>query len=173
MPFWASRGPRRWIAVAVGFFGVLIIIRPGLGVIQPASSWRLAPPLYALYQVLTRMVGRSTPPRPACSGSSWSARRVLELRGPVRLEHAGARHWPLFVLVAALGGVGHYSMIRALHLAPAAVIQPFSYTLLLWAVVIGYLGFGDLPDLPTLAGAGVIVGAGGYAALGSRSSPAS
>ena len=75
------------------------------------------------------------------------------------------------MLVAALGGVGHYAMIKALQLAPAAVIQPFSYTLLLWAVIIGYLGFGDVPDLPTLAGAGVIVGAGVYAALGSRSGP--
>jgi drug/metabolite transporter (DMT)-like permease len=74
-------------------------------------------------------------------------------------------HWPLFVLVAALGGVAHYAMIRALQLAPAAVIQPFSYTLLLWAVVIGYLGFGDLPDGWTLLGASAIVGAGLYTAV--------
>ena len=56
------------------------------------------------------------------------------------------------MVVAALGGVGHYAMIRALQLAPAAVVQPFSYTLLLWAVVIGYVGFGDLPDRWTLVG---------------------
>ena len=56
-------------------------------------------------------------------------------------------------------------MIRALQLAPAAVIQPFTYTLLLWAVVIGYLGFGDLPDLWTLLGAAAIVAAGVYTAV--------
>ena len=56
-------------------------------------------------------------------------------------------------------------MIRALQLAPAAVIQPFTYTVLLWAVVIGYLGFGDLPDRWTLLGASAIVGAGLYTAI--------
>ena len=74
-------------------------------------------------------------------------------------------HWPLFVVVAALGGVGHYAMIKALQLAPAAVVQPFSYTLLLWAVAIGYFGFGDVPDAWTLVGAGVIVAAGLYTAI--------
>jgi drug/metabolite transporter (DMT)-like permease len=56
-------------------------------------------------------------------------------------------------------------MIKALQLTPAVTLQPFSYTLLIWAVVIGYLGFGDLPDRWTLCGAGIIAGAGSYAAL--------
>ena len=56
-------------------------------------------------------------------------------------------------------------MIRALQLAPAAVIQPFTYTLLLWAVIIGYLGFGDLPDRWTVLGGAAIVGAGLYTAV--------
>jgi drug/metabolite transporter (DMT)-like permease len=56
-------------------------------------------------------------------------------------------------------------MIRALQLAPAATIQPFTYTLLIWAVVIGWLAFGDLPDRWTLVGAAVVVGAGIFTAL--------
>jgi drug/metabolite transporter (DMT)-like permease len=63
-------------------------------------------------------------------------------------------------------------MIKALQLAPAAVLQPFTYTLLLWAVVIGYFGFGDVPDALTLVGAGVVVAAGVYSALGSDARPA-
>ncbi len=74
-------------------------------------------------------------------------------------------HWPLFVVVAALGGVGHYAMITALQLAPAAVDPALHLHLLLWAVVIGYVGFGDLPDALDPAGSAAIVGAGIYTAL--------
>lgn len=165
-----TAGSRRWIAVGVGLLGVLIIIRPGLGVLQPACVVALVSvALYALYQVLTRMVGRVDAAETSLLWQLGVGSAVLSFVVPFAWSPPPLAHWPLFVLVAALGGVGHYAMIKALQLAPAAVIQPFSYTLLLWAVVIGYLAFGDVPDLPTLAGAGVIVGAGVYAALGSRS----
>ena len=61
------------------------------------------------------------------------------------------RHWPLFILVAALGGVAHWAMIRALQLAPAATIQPFSYTLLVWAVVIGLAAVGVINTVARMA----------------------
>jgi drug/metabolite transporter (DMT)-like permease len=71
----------------------------------------------------------------------------------------------LFLVLAALGGLGHYGVIKALQLAPAVVVQPFSYTLLLWSVLIGYVAFDDLPDAMTLLGAAVIVTAGTYTAV--------
>jgi drug/metabolite transporter (DMT)-like permease len=74
-------------------------------------------------------------------------------------------HWPLLVGQATLGAVGHLCLVRALSLAPAVVVQPFTYTLLLYAVVFGYFLFGDVPDLPTLIGAGIVVAAGVYAAI--------
>ena len=159
-------GPRRWAAVAVGFAGVMIILRPGLGVVQPAALVALVSVLlYGLYQVLTRLVGRSDSAQTSLLWQLVVGAALASFVVPFSWRTPEPQHWPLFVLVAALGGTAHYAMIRALQLAPAAVIQPFTYTLLLWAVVIGYLGFGDLPDAWTLAGAGVIVAAGLYTAI--------
>jgi drug/metabolite transporter (DMT)-like permease len=159
-------GPRRWAAVAVGFAGVMIILRPGLGVVQPAALVALASVLlYGLYQVLTRMVGRSDSAETSMIWQLLVGAALASFVVPFAWRMPDPQHWPLFLLVAALGGAAHYCMIRALQLAPAAVIQPFTYTLLLWAVIIGYLGFGDLPDRWTLVGAAAIVGAGVYTAL--------
>lgn len=167
MPLLGERvGPRRWAAVGVGFLGVLVILRPGLGVVQPASLVALAAVLlYALYQVLTRLVGRVDGAETSLLWQLGVGAALVSFVVPFAWRMPTPGHWPLFLLVAALGGVAHYAMIRALQLAPAAVIQPFSYTLLLWAVIIGYLGFGDLPDRWTVLGGAAIVGAGLYTAV--------
>lgn len=162
-------GARRWAAVGVGFVGVLIILRPGLGAIQPAAVVVLASVLlYGLYQVLTRLVGRADSAPTSLLWQLVVGAVLTTFLVPFFWRTPELEHWPLFVVVAALGGTGHYCMIRALQLAPAAVIQPFSYTLLLWAVLIGYVGFGDLPDVWTLVGASAIVGAGVYTAVRER-----
>lgn len=166
-------GPRRWAAIGVGLLGVLLIVRPGVGAIQPASLVALlSVALYALYQVLTRLVGRVDSAETSLLWQLVVGAVVLSVVVPFAWRPPPLEHWPLFVLVAALGGIGHYAMIKALQLSPAAVVQPFTYTLLLWAVIIGYLGFGDVPDALTLVGAGVVVAAGIYSVLGSRTSPA-
>ncbi|MFO1075745.1 MAG: DMT family transporter [Geminicoccaceae bacterium] len=159
-------GPRRWAAVGVGFLGILIVLRPGLDVLQPAALAALASVLlYALYQVLTRLVGAVDS---AATSLLWQlvigslASGVLM---PFIWQPPALAHWPVFLLLALLGGLGHYAMIRALQLAPASVLQPFTYTLLLWAVVIGYLVFGDVPDRWTLTGAAIVVAAGTYTAM--------
>ena len=162
-------GLQRWAAVGVGFIGVMIILRPGFGVAQPAALVVLASVLlYGLYQVLTRMVGRSDSAQTSLLWQLVVGAVLVSFVVPFAWRPPAAEHWPLFVLVAALGGAGHYCMIRALQLAQASVIQPFSYTLLLWAVLIGYVGFGDLPDFWTLVGAGLIVAAGVYTAVRER-----
>ena len=157
--------PWRWAAVAVGFVGVLVILRPGLGVTQPAALVVLVCVLlYSVYQILTRIVGRVDSAETTLLWQLLVGAVLLGLVAPLVWRMPEPRHWPLFILVAALGGVAHWAMIRALQLAPAATIQPFTYTLLIWAVVIGWLAFGDLPDLWTFIGAGAIVGAGIFTA---------
>jgi drug/metabolite transporter (DMT)-like permease len=159
-------GPRRWTAVGAGLVGILIILRPGMGVIQPATlSALLAVLLYALYQILTRIVGRVDAAETSMLWQFVLGSAALTAVAPFFWHPPEPAHWPLFVLAAVLGGAGHYGLVRALQLAPAVVVQPFSYTGLVWSVVIGYLVFGDLPDVPTLVGAAVIVAAGTYAAL--------
>jgi drug/metabolite transporter (DMT)-like permease len=159
-------GVRRWAAVAVGFLGVLIVLRPGLSVLHPAAIVALASALlYALYQVLTRMVGGVDAAETSLLWQLVIGSLAASFVVPFVWQPPALAHWPLFVLVAVIGGLGHYCLIRAFQLAPAVIVQPFSYTLLLWAVVIGYVGFGDVPDRWTLLGAAVIVAAGSYTAL--------
>jgi drug/metabolite transporter (DMT)-like permease len=66
-------------------------------------------------------------------------------------------------MVAGLGSSGHFLLIKALQLAPASVLQPFSYTVLVWATIVGFVVFGSLPDWPTMLGASIIVASGLYA----------
>jgi drug/metabolite transporter (DMT)-like permease len=159
-------GFRQWMAVAVGFAGAVIVLRPGFGVMQPATLVVLAAVLlYALYQVLTRLVGRVDAAETSLLWQILIGTVVIAGAALFQWRTPELAHWPLFMLAAVLGGAGHFLLIRALQMAPVAVTQPFSYTLLLWAVVIGYLVFGDLPDLWTLVGAAIVIAAGTYSAL--------
>jgi drug/metabolite transporter (DMT)-like permease len=83
--------------------------------------------------------------------------------GPFYWHTPDARGWALFALVAALGAGGHYLLIKALQLAPASLLQPFAYTVLVWATLVGFAIFGNLPDLPTVLGGLIIVASGLYA----------
>ena len=163
---------RRAAAVAAGFLGVLVILRPGAGVMEPATLVVLSGVLlYALYQIVTRVVGRADAAETSLLWQLVIGSLALSGIAPFFWRTPTLAHWPLFVLAAALGGAGHFLLIRGLQLAPVAVVQPFTYTLLLWAVVIGYLMFGDVPDLWTLTGAAIVVAAGCYRALRERRAP--
>lgn len=160
---------RRWAAVVAGFLGVLVILRPGLAVLQPGAVLALVcAGLYALYNILTRLVARSDPPETGFLLQTAIGAALLCLVGPFFWTPIAPAHWPLVVAQATLGALGHLCLVRALALAPAVVVQPFTYTLLLYAVLVGYLVFGDVPDLWTVAGGSVVVGAGIYAALRER-----
>lgn len=158
-------GWRRWTAVAVGFSGVLVIIRPGFAEVHPALLLALlSAALYALYNIMTRLAGTADPPRTSFLWQTVTAAFLLSLVGPFFWQPLTGFDWALLLALATLGASGHYCLVRALAHAPAVVIQPFAYTMLVWAVVIGYLVFGDLPDRWTVTGALVVVGAGCYAA---------
>lgn len=158
-------GWRRWTAVAVGFLGVLVIVRPGLTVVHPASLLAvLAAAMYALYNVLTRMAGSIDPPHTSFLWQSVVAALLLSVVGPWFWQQLEPVHWAQLVALAGLGATGHYCLVRALAHAPAVVIQPFSYSMLVWAVLFGYVVFGDFPDAWTIGGALVVVAAGCYAA---------
>jgi drug/metabolite transporter (DMT)-like permease len=158
-------GWRRWTAVAVGFSGVLVIVRPGFEEVHPALLLAaLAAGMYALYNILTRLAGTADPPQTSFLWQTLVAALLLSLVGPFFWQPLTPFEWVLLGGLATLGATGHYCLVRALAHAPAVVVQPFSYTMLVWAVVIGYLVFGDLPDRWTVSGALVVVGAGCYAA---------
>lgn len=156
-------GIRRWSAIGVAFVGVLIILRPGLGVVHPfALLALLCSVMFALYQILTRIVSRADPPLTTLFYTALVGVAGLTLLVPFYWTTPDAAGWALFALVAALGASGHFLLIKALQLAPASTLQPFSYTILMWATLVGLVVFGNLPDLLTVVGALVITASGIY-----------
>ncbi|MGE0768825.1 MAG: DMT family transporter [Hyphomicrobiaceae bacterium] len=157
-------GVRRWFAVLIGFVGVLVIVRPSFETLD----WRLAVAvfatlLWALYQVLVRMCARTD-----SSDTTWAWTAVVGLVatstiGPFVWVWPDPRGWLLLLAIAALGTLSHLALIRALGYAEAGSLQPYGYTLLVWAAVIGFLMFGDVPDAWTLVGAAIVIASGLYA----------
>jgi drug/metabolite transporter (DMT)-like permease len=166
---------RRWIAMIVGFIGVMIIIRPGGKVFSPAALLPLATALcFSLYQIITRKVQaenlRTSLFYSAFVGSvALTAVLVISyLFVPFTITAPTPWHSVLILALGAVGGVGHLVLIRALRKAPASVLAPFYYTQLIWIILFGYLAFGDFPDGWTQLGIIVIVGSGLYVAYGER-----
>jgi drug/metabolite transporter (DMT)-like permease len=156
-------GIRRWSAIGVAFVGMLIILRPGFGVMHPmALVALLCAAMFALYQILTRIVSRADPSLTTLFYTALVGAAGLTVVGPFHWTMPDAAGWALFGLVAALGASGHFLLIKALQLAPASTLQPYSYTILIWATVVGFLLFGNLPDLATVAGALIIAASGMY-----------
>ena len=157
-------GWRRWTAIGVGFIGVLVVIRPGLGGIQWAALLSVAAAIfYAGYAIATRMVMRHDHGETTLLYANVVGVAVMMpvlpfvWTAPPSLFELG-----LLLAVGAFGSVGHYLLIMAHDRAPASVLSPFMYTQLLWATTLGYLVFSNVPNHWTLAGAAIVVASGLY-----------
>ena len=167
VPFLGERvDTRRWLAVATGFMGALIIIRPGADIHHWAAWLIVASTLCsASYQLLTRKVGATDPPETTVVYSALIGTLIMTLALPFAFTWpADLLSWGLFLAMGFFGGIGHYFMAKAYRLAAASVVSPFSYAQLIGTVFIGYLVFGDLPDRWTWIGTAVIVASGLYIA---------
>lgn len=156
---------RDWIAVLFGFAGVLVIVRPGGGLLQLAVLLPLSAAVcYSLYQIMTRRFSGSEDPVTThfITGLvgvtvmmfAWGEDWVLP-----SLSHAG-----LMLCMGLVGSVGHFLLIKAFELARPATLAPFTYTQLLWGTLLGYLVFNELPDMGSAVGMLVIAGSGLYVA---------
>ena len=157
-------GPRRWAGVAVGFVGALVIIRPGTEVFDLAALLPLCAACgYALYQIMTRMVARTgEPPMTSLVYTALLGAVLASLAVPFFWVTPDFEGWLLMAVMGLFGGLGHFTLIKAFEAAPAPVITPFGYSSIVWATLLGLLVFGELPDLLTFAGAGVIIVSGLY-----------
>ena len=165
-----SVGWRRWSAVAIGFAGALLIIRPGNGLRDVAVVLLLLSSCcYALYQIATRWVSFYDE---AATGIVFTAvAGALVMSAVLPFLYV----WPrdpldlaLFCSLGLIGGGGHYLVIRAFQMGPAAVIAPLGYVELIGTTILGYLIFGNFPDLWTWIGAAVIIASGLYIAVRER-----
>jgi drug/metabolite transporter (DMT)-like permease len=162
-PILGERAPRaRWASAVAGFAGVLIVLRPGSAVFHPAALLMIGMALAnALYGLLTRKLADEDP-HTSLFYSALVGTIGLTLALPFRLDEG----WPplpdaaVFLLLGLLAGLGHWCVIRAFSRAPAALLTPFSYLQMIWAIAYGYLLFGQLPDLMSGLGMAVIVGSG-------------
>src|SRR5436305_5893455 len=155
---------RRWTAIGVGFLGVLVVTRPGAGSFHPAALLSLsAAVLYALYSITTRILARTD--------SNATTLFYSNIVGALALIPVLPFVWttprePLLIALmvgtGAAGGFGHYLLIAAHRLAPAAVLSPFIYTGIFLAIAFGFVVFGNLPSRWTLAGAAIVIGSGLY-----------
>jgi drug/metabolite transporter (DMT)-like permease len=155
-------GGRTWIALAGGFTGVLLIIQPGSGFFTWAAVLPLLSALFlAFYQMLTsKLAGRdaalTTLFYPALIGTAMVPMIFpTQLVLPASLPHAG-----LFLLIGVLGGTGHFFLIRAHHYAPSSMLSPFMYAQMLMALFLGWLVFGQLPDVIAFVGMATIAASG-------------
>lgn len=156
-------GWRRWAAVFVGFIGVLVIIRPT----GEAMQWAALLPLTASFtgavrDIVTRRIASSeqsemilliTTSVVCCAGLATA---------PLGWSPIVAADWGLFALSGMLLGGAHFLMIDTFRYAEAALVAPFKYSTIIWATVLGYVVWGDTPDIWTVAGSITVIGSGLY-----------
>jgi len=157
-------GPRRWAAVAVGFVGALIVVRPG----HEAFDWHVllivaSTVCSSFYQLFSRRYGQSE--RPDASATVATIVGTVAATPFVPFDWVAPLstwHALLFVGMGIMAGTGHYFLTIAYSQAPAAVVTPFNYTQLIGSALLGYAVFHDFPDVWTWVGAAVIIASGLY-----------
>ena len=164
IPFLGERvGLRRWIAVLIGLLSVLMILRPGGVSFQLAMLLPLGSSLcWAMALVLTRLMRGS---EQALTVLAWSSlvgvAAVFPLVWPVWVT-PNASQWTILILLGVFNGLGQYLVIRAFMLASASLLAPFSYSIIIWSMLIGLIIFNSFPDGITLVGTAILIAAGLY-----------
>lgn len=156
-------GIRRSIGVAVGFIGVLVILRPGFGEL----SWFALLPLigaaiYAFYQIATRQLSAYDSAMTTFFYTPLLGAIVFSVAAPFDWLWPDALGWLMMIACGALGGSGHYILIKAFERTEASLLAQYYYTNLIWATLSGWLVFNQLPDAYTIGGAILVVLSGIY-----------
>ena len=161
-------GWRRWSAVLIGFCGVLIALRPSSQTVSWPAMIALGGSLsFAVLMLITRSL-RATPDIVLAS-SQFAGTFVLgALLSPIGWVTPSLGSLSLFAAAGCISAGALLCVNRSLKLAPASVVVPYQYSMIIWAVIFGYFVFGDVPSIATLAGAAIIIGAGLYIFLRER-----
>ncbi|CUT09355.1 FIG028883 Permeases of the drugmetabolite transporter DMT superfamily [Bradyrhizobium sp.] len=161
-------GWRRWTAILIGFCGVLIALRPSAQTVSLPALIALGGSLsFATLMLITRSLRKT--PDIVMASSQFVGTFVL---GAV----LSAFHWVpptsgslvIFALAGCVSVTALFCVNRSLKLAPASVVVPYQYSMIVWAVIFGFVVFGDVPEIATIVGAAIIIGAGFYIYLRER-----
>jgi drug/metabolite transporter (DMT)-like permease len=152
----------RTAAIFIGLAGALMIVRPGTDVFTPYALLPVAmAACNALYQVLTRKVAGLEHPMTSLIWGAIVGAVLLSAVAPVYWKMPErAWHWVLLGIIGLLASIGHYLLIRAYDFASTTLLAPFTYTAIVWALLLGFVLFGQLPDGWSVAGMVVIVFSG-------------
>ncbi|MDO6480319.1 DMT family transporter [Shimia thalassica] len=165
-------GWRRWTAIGLGFIGVLLIIRPGMAGFDPATLLVLI----AVFAIVVRdLVTRRLDPSISSYVVSMQGFASMVVAGLVMMPFTtkaagviGSSEAAMFAGAILFGALGYWGIVTAMRLGEASVVAPYRYSRLLFSIIIGVVVFGERPDLPTLAGAALIIGSGLYTFLRER-----
>jgi len=161
-------GWRRWLAIFIGFVGVIIALQPSAATLTMPAVISIIGSFAFTFMMLT---GRSLRATPDVTLVFWQIVGALLLGlvvAPLTWVAPSGFDYALLALLGVVAMFAHICINRALKLADAATVAPFQYTLLFWAVIFGYLVFGDVPRTAMLAGAAIIIGAGLFIFFRSR-----
>lgn len=162
-------GARRWAAVAVGFVGTLIIIRPGLGGINPGSLLALgAGTSLALYFLMTRRIAGSAPALVTTFHTMLIGTVVASGLAATVWVWPDDGQWLLFVALGLIAALGHYLITRAYDFAEASLLAPLAYTEMITSVALGWWFFGDFPDFWTFVGVAILISCAIYISVRER-----
>jgi drug/metabolite transporter (DMT)-like permease len=163
-----SIGWRRWSAVAVGFLGVIVCLRPG----STALGWPALIALFGSFTFSLSMIStrtlRGTGDTVLVTWQTVAALAFGAVLSPFSWVVPPARDLVLLALLGMVAMVAHVCVNRSLKLAPASIVVPYQYTTIIWAVLFGYAVFGDVSDAFMLTGAAIIIGAGLFIFLRER-----
>src|SRR6266571_7809346 len=161
-------GWRRWTAILIGFCGVLIALRPSTQTVSWPAMIALGGSLsFAFLMLITRSL-RATPDIVLATSQFGGTFLLGALMSPFGWVTPGAGSLGLFAAAGIISVCALLCVNRSLKLAPASVVVPYQYSMIVWAVIFGYFVFGDVPEVATILGAAIIIGAGIYIFLRER-----
>jgi drug/metabolite transporter (DMT)-like permease len=162
-------GPRRRLAVIVGFLGALLIVRPGFGSIQwPALLAVGAGIVFGLYLLTTRRLAGSAPPLVTLTYTAAAGALLMSLIVPTVWVTPSLTDLGAMGMMGAIAAAGHFLLIKSFDFAPASLLAPFTYSEIVMTTLLGFVFFGDFPDAWTWAGIAVIISSGIYISLRER-----
>ena len=175
-------GPRRWMAIFLGFIGVMIVVGPSGNFANLGALLALGCAMaYAISSIMTRFINKGDEP---ITIAIYSMLAFLIISGTLALAvnnmdatevtnpsmaflfrdwvMPNNREWVLLLVIGCIATVGFYCLGRAYLVAPASHVAPFEYTYIVWAVLLSYLFFDELPKLTTLIGVSILVSSSLY-----------
>lgn len=154
-------GWRRWVAIGIGFAGVLIILQPGSGVFQPAALIPLAAAFcFAVYGLLTRYAARRDDAATSFFWTGAAGGMAITVVGIWFWEPMAPRDWGWMGTLCLSGALGHWLLIKCYDVSEASAVQPFAYLQLVWASLLGITVFNEALRGNVILGAALVIAAG-------------